>query len=102
MTGQIAGHAVGRRFARSLPPEVDDGTDDPSGVHAELGKQGHWGSLEVVAQQCDVTDSVPWDPPLALALAVYRFPDADTPLERRMIQVEAANEIRRYYPDGVS
>lgn len=34
--------------------------------------------------------------PYLLALAVYRFPDGDTGDERRMIQFDAAREIRRY------
>ncbi len=31
---------------------------------------------------------------LALALACYRFPDADTPAERRMLRFDAAREVR--------
>lgn len=34
--------------------------------------------------------------PLLLALACYRFPDADTGQERRMLRFDASREIRRY------
>ncbi len=33
---------------------------------------------------------------LALPLACYRFPDADTAAERRMLRFDAAREVRRY------
>ena len=47
--------------------------------------------------------SAPFEcPEYLLALACYVFPDADTPDERRTIQLEAARELRRYGSFGAA
>jgi len=62
-----------------------------SGFNGTEGYGGVRGDRDGVPSMCTGRD----DPDWLLALAVYLYPDADTPDGRRAIQLEASRELRR-------